>query len=95
MAPEQIGGRAEPRYDLFSLGCVLYAMCAGRPPFRAESTVAIIRRVCEDTPRPLVEINPEIPEWLVDLIDKLIAKDASERFQSAAEVAASLPDVMR
>ena len=62
-------------------------MCAGRPPFRADSTMAILRRICEDTPKPLTEINADIPDWLADVIDKLIAKDASERFQSAAEVA--------
>jgi Tol biopolymer transport system component/serine/threonine protein kinase len=88
MSPEQARGeKVDHRSDLFSLGCVLYAMCAGRPPFRAESTVAIIRRVCDDTPRPLTEINSDIPGWLVDLIDKLIAKDPNERFQSATEVA--------
>jgi Tol biopolymer transport system component len=88
MSPEQARGeRVDHRSDLFSLGCVLYAMCAGRPPFRAETTVAIIRRVCEDTPRPLSEINPDIPSWLADIIDKLITKAPDERFQSASEVA--------
>ena len=88
MSPEQARGeRVDHRSDLFSLGCVLYAMCAGRPPFRADSTMAILRRICEDTPKPLTEINADIPDWLADVIDKLIAKDASERFQSAAEVA--------
>src|SRR5207248_3420344 len=73
-----------------SLGSVLYALCTGRPPFRAETTTAVLRRVCEDTPRPIREVNPDIPAWLCDLISRLHAKDPGRRFQSAAEVAALL-----
>ena len=49
--------------------------------------MAVLRRVCDDTPRPIREINPEIPDWLCDIIDRLLAKDPADRFQSAAEVA--------
>lgn len=88
MSPEQALGRpVDQRSDLFSLGSVLYAMCAGRSPFRAESTVAALRRVCDDTPRPIREINPEIPESLVAIITRLLAKNPAERFQTAGEVA--------
>ena len=88
MAPEQARGHfVDHRADLFSLGCVMYAMSTGRSPFRAESTLAVIRRVCEDTPRPLQDVNPDTPDWLVEIIDKLLAKDPDDRFQSAAEVA--------
>ncbi len=62
-------------------------MCTGRPPFRAGGTMAVLKRVCEDTPRPIREINPEIPEWLCDIIAKLHAKKPEDRFQSAKEVA--------
>jgi len=88
MSPEQARGEAvDPRTDLFSLGSVLYAMCTGRPPFRANSSVAILKRVCEDTPSPIHETNPDIPQWLVALIEKLHSKDPADRFQSALEVA--------
>ena len=91
MSPEQAQGRsADARSDLFSLGSVLYAMAAGRSPFRAESTVAVLRRVCDDTPLPIREINPEIPPWLASIIDKLLAKNPDQRYQTAAEVAALL-----
>jgi WD40 repeat protein len=91
MAPEQAGGQAiDRRADLFSLGSVLYALCTGRPPFRASGTMAVLKRVCEDKPRPIAEINPDIPDWLVALIARLHAKNPAERFQSAAEVAALL-----
>jgi WD40 repeat protein len=87
MAPEQAGGEAvDHRADLFSLGSVLYAMCTGRPPFRARGTLAVLRRVCEDCPRPIPQLNPEIPAWLVALIARLHAKVPGERVQSAAEV---------
>jgi serine/threonine protein kinase len=91
MAPEQARGESvDHRADLFSLGSVLYAMCTGRSPFRAETAVAVLRRVSDDTPRPVREVNPEIPEWLAELVAQLHAKDPAARFQSAAEVAERL-----
>ena len=69
MAPEQAQGETiDQRADLFSLGSVLYTMCSGRPPFRAANTMAVLKRVVEDTPRPIREIIPEVPEWLCELI---------------------------
>jgi serine/threonine protein kinase len=88
MSPEQ--ARGEPidvRSDLFSLGSVLYTMCTGRPAFRADNPVAVLRRVCDDAPRPMREVNPEIPEWLEAIVGKLLAKNPADRFQSAAEIA--------
>jgi serine/threonine protein kinase len=88
MSPEQARGEAvDQRTDLFSLGSVLYAMCTGRPPFRADSSVAVLKRVCEDTPSLIHETNPDIPAWLIALIAKLHAKDPADRYQAAAEVA--------
>lgn len=91
MAPEQARGEpVDHRADLFSLGSVMYAMCTGRPPFRAETTFAVLRRICEDTPRPLRETNPDVPGWLQAIISKLHARDPVNRFQTAAEVASLL-----
>jgi hypothetical protein len=87
MSPEQ--AQAEPvdaRSDLFSLGSVLYAMCTGRSPFRAETAMASLRRVCDDTPRPIRQINPDVPGWLAAITDRLLEKDPDDRFQSAEEV---------
>ena len=87
MSPEQAQGLpVDTRSDLFSLGSVLYAMCTGRSPFRAETSVASLRRVCDDTPRPVREINPDVPDWFVEIIDRLLEKDANDRFQTAEEV---------
>jgi serine/threonine-protein kinase len=88
MAPEQARGEAvDHRADLFSLGSTLYAMCTGHPPFRAESAVAVLRRVSDDEPRPVRELNSEVPAWLAAIIARLHAKDPAQRFQTAAEVA--------
>jgi serine/threonine protein kinase len=88
MAPEQASGETvDHRADLFSLGSTLYAMCAGHPPFRAESPLVVLRRVCDDEPRPLRELNPEVPAWLEAIISRLMAKDPARRFQTATDVA--------
>ncbi len=88
MSPEQARGEdIDRRSDLFSLGCVMYAMCTGHSPFRATTVTGAIHRVCEDTPRPIREVNPDIPDWLTGIIDRLLAKKPDERFQTAAEVA--------
>ncbi len=96
MSPEQT--QAQPldsRSDLFSLGSVMYAMCTGHSPFRADSTIGAIRRVCDETPRPVYELNPKVPGWLADIIDKLLAKNRDDRFQSATEVADLLGQRLR
>ena len=93
MAPEQAEGQTlDQRADLFSLGSVLYQMVAGRPPFRANTAVAVLKRVAEDRPRAIREIIPETPQWLCDIIAKLHAKDPDDRYQSAREVADVLAD---
>jgi serine/threonine-protein kinase len=88
MSPEQAGGESvDHRSDLFSLGSVLYAMCAGHSPFRAKTTMGVLRRVCDEEPRPLGEVNPDVPESLEAVIRRLHAKDPAGRYRSAAEVA--------
>ena len=75
MSPEQANGDAvDHRSDLFSLGSVLYAMCTARPPFRAETTFGVLRRIRETSPRPIREINADIPEWLERIVLKLLSK---------------------
>jgi serine/threonine protein kinase len=87
MSPEQARGEAtDTRTDLFSLGSLLYTLCARRSPFRADTMVEILKRVSDDEPAPLREIQPGIPEWLCQLIAKLHAKKPCDRFGSAREV---------
>ena len=88
MAPEQALCEAlDGRADLFSLGSVLYTLCTGHEPFPAGSPMAVLRQVCETTPRPIRELNPAIPPWLAAVVERLHAKDRADRFASAAEVA--------
>ena len=88
MAPEQaLGHKLDQRADLFSFGSVLYQMVSGRPPFRAPTALAVLKRVVDETPRPIREIIPETPQWLCDIITKLHAKNPDERYQSAREIA--------
>ena len=88
MSPEQARGEpVDSRSDLFSLGSVLYTLATGRPPFRAESTYAILRRLTDEPPRPLREIAPQYPAWLGVLIHKLLEKQPSDRWTSSTEVA--------
>jgi len=85
MSPEQAGGEPiDHRSDLFSLGSVLYAMCTGRPPFRAETTFGVLRRIRESEPRSIREINPDIPEWFERIVLNLLSKSADQRLDTAS-----------
>ena len=91
MSPEQARGEpVDHRTDLFSLGCVLYATCTGRSPFRAESSYGVLRKICDSEPRAVCELNPAVPNWLARIIHRLLSKDPARRYGSAAEVAAML-----
>ncbi|HTI50989.1 MAG TPA: serine/threonine-protein kinase [Planctomycetaceae bacterium] len=88
MAPEQaMGAPADHRSDLFSLGAILYEMCAGQPPFTGDSALAILRKIADAKAPPLRELNPAIPAWFADTIDRLLAKNPDDRIQTAAQLA--------
>jgi len=87
MSPEQ--ARGEPldgRSDLFSLGCVLYETATGVSPFRADSMIATLRRLVEDSPQAMASLNPELPPWFIAIVVRLLEKEPSRRFGSAKEV---------
>ena len=89
MSPEQARGVAiDCRSDLFSLGSAMYTMCTGHSPFRAETSFGVLRRITDEEPRPIREINPAIPKWLCRLVALLQSKDVEQRIQSAEEVEA-------
>ena len=80
MSPEQARGDAiDFKSDLFSLGSVLYRICTGHTPFRAQTAFGVLRRITDQHPAPIRETNPEIPTWLCSLIERFHAKDPQER----------------
>lgn len=87
MSPEQaIGEKLDARSDLFSLGAVLYAMATGSSPFAAKTSYGALKMVCESIPRPVHEINPDLPPWFGELVGRLLEKSPSSRIQTSPEV---------
>jgi serine/threonine-protein kinase len=95
MSPEQASGTTvDHRSDLYSLGSLMYAMCAGRPPFRADSAYGILKRIAEESARPIQEVNPKVPDWLARIIAKLHQRDPNNRFRTATELEQLLSDCL-
>jgi serine/threonine protein kinase len=92
MAPEQAhdAHQADIRADIYSLGCTLYQLLSGRVPFPGGDIADKIHRQAQEQATPLSQLRSELHPALVRIIDKMMAKDARERFQSAAEVASAL-----
>jgi serine/threonine-protein kinase len=90
MAPEQFDGRADLRSDLYSLGCVLYQLASGAPPFSAHEISALYIRHLTEPPPPLPH---DVPPELVAAIERLLAKNPEDRFASVAELRTTLARV--
>ena len=92
IAPEQIDDphAADIRADIYSLGCTLYFLLAGRPPFPDGSLIQKLMAHSEKTPRPLAEVRADVPPELARVVERMMAKDPARRFQTPDEVAQAL-----
>ena len=85
MAPERIAqGPLDPRSDLFSLGVVIYEMATGRLPFAGASPFETVTNIFDKEPAPLLALSPRRPVAMARVVDRLLAKRAEDRYQSAA-----------
>jgi eukaryotic-like serine/threonine-protein kinase len=91
MSPEQARGqKLDGRSDLFSLGCVVYEMLAGRKAFRGDSITALLFKIITEEPPALRDLDPTVPEGMIRLLEKALAKSPEARYQSGREMADDL-----
>ncbi len=91
MAPEQIlGKQVDPRADVYSTGVILYEMLTGVPPYSRGDHMAVMYQHVQGKARPPIEINPQLPQALSDVVVKSMAVDKTKRYQSMDELRAAL-----
>ncbi|MGQ9768862.1 MAG: serine/threonine protein kinase, partial [Anaerolineae bacterium] len=92
ISPEQIEGLPDidHRTDIYSLGITLYQLVTGRVPFEADSEYSLMRKHLQEMPVPPVQLMPDVPQGLNDIILTAIEKDRSRRFQTAAAMGTAL-----
>jgi eukaryotic-like serine/threonine-protein kinase len=87
LSPEQARGeRVDSRSDLYSVGCLLYELLTGRPPFMGDSPVAIAYQHVRENPVPPSRLDPELPPWADAIVLRAMEKDPNDRYQSAADM---------
>ena len=87
LSPEQAqGAPVDQRSDVYSLGCVLYEMLGGRPPFTGDTPLSVAYRHVRENPEPPSRVNPDVPQALDAIVMKALAKNPANRYQSAAEL---------
>lgn len=92
MAPEQIRATRslDARADVYALGAILYECLAGQPAFAAPTPPALMYKILEERPTPLAELRPELPRQLVSVVERALAYEREERFQSARDLEQAL-----
>ncbi|HEX5648775.1 MAG TPA: HEAT repeat domain-containing protein [Steroidobacteraceae bacterium] len=91
MAPEQIlGKKVDERADIYSLGVILYEMLTGEPPYHRGDHMAVMYQHVQGKAKPPIEVNPEIPPGLSEIVTKAMAVDKTRRFQTMDELRSAL-----
>jgi CHASE2 domain-containing sensor protein/tRNA A-37 threonylcarbamoyl transferase component Bud32 len=91
MSPEQLAGKKiEGRSDLFSLAVSLYQLLCGKLPFEGESMAQLMFKIANEPPTDIRSVNPAVPEGLVAFLERAMAKDPDQRFQTGEEFAGAL-----
>jgi len=92
MPPEQLSEekRLVAQSDIYSLGAVMYALLARRPPYKANSLESLIYKISNLDPEPIAEVNPEVPRHIVDIVEKAMQKIIYNRYESAYLLARDL-----
>jgi eukaryotic-like serine/threonine-protein kinase len=95
MSPEQVQGKpVDHRSDIFAMGCILYESATRTRPFVADTDVEIMHRILRERPKPVEELNPELPAAVRRLIRRCLAKSPDQRFQSMKDLAIDLREVV-
>src|SRR6185503_11189317 len=91
MPPEQAAGQVvDERADVYALGAILYRLLSGQAPFSGASSQQVLRQVLTEKPAPLARLEPGVPEELLAIVSRAMAREPAQRYTTAKELAEDL-----